>query len=170
MRRLAMDKPIMVSGHNVELGDALREFAERKIEETAGKYFGRITEATVQFKKTGAFYACAIRFRSRGMQNLAAEHENVEIYTAFNICLEKLSKQLRRAKRQMREDKAQRPDKVAMVNEGLRAPPLPASDLGEEESYNPAAVPTDPYAKALMQASKADIEARHSDPRREAVE
>lgn len=169
MRQPALDKPITVSGHNVELGDALREFVSRKIEDAAGKYFGRITEASVQFKKAGAFYACAIRFRAGGLQNLAAEHENVEIYTAFNICLEKLDKQLRRAKRQLREDKAQRPDKVALINEGLRAQTPSKADLGEEESYDPAAVQTDPYLKALMQASKADIEARRT-PRRETAE
>jgi ribosome-associated translation inhibitor RaiA len=42
------------------------------------------------------------------------------VYLAFGDALNKVAKQLRRAKREIREDKAERTDKEAVLNDGLR--------------------------------------------------
>ncbi len=43
MKLQGMDTEILVQSHNVELGDALPDFARRKIIETWGKYFNKGT-------------------------------------------------------------------------------------------------------------------------------
>ena len=55
-----------------------------------------------------------------GLKRVSAEAQHKDIYSAFNSALEKVGTQLRRAKREMREDKAHRTDKDALLREGLR--------------------------------------------------
>jgi hypothetical protein len=49
----------------------------------------------------------------------SAEGRDKDIYLAFNAALGKVAKQLRRTKRELREDKAERTDKDAVLREGM---------------------------------------------------
>jgi ribosome-associated translation inhibitor RaiA len=46
-----------------------------------------------------------------GLPMKSAEAQNKDIYLSFNAALAKVAKQLRRTKRELREDKAERTDK-----------------------------------------------------------
>ncbi|HEU6441353.1 MAG TPA: HPF/RaiA family ribosome-associated protein, partial [Microvirga sp.] len=48
--------------------------------------------------------------------------KNKDVYAAFRQALQKTAKQLRRSKRELREDKAERIDKDMLLREGARAP------------------------------------------------
>jgi ribosome-associated translation inhibitor RaiA len=48
------------------------------------------------------------------------EARDKDIYVAFNTALEKVAKQLRRTKREVREDKGARIDKDAVLRDGLQ--------------------------------------------------
>ena len=49
----------------------------------------------------------------------SAEARDKDIYVAFNAALEKVAKQLRRTKREVREDKGERVDKDLALHEGV---------------------------------------------------
>ena len=74
-----------------------------------------------------------------GLPMKSAEAKDKDIYLAFNAALAKVGKQLRRTKRELREDKPERTDKTVVLRE--RVAPAPTSetnlmhaDVSEEEN------------------------------------
>jgi hypothetical protein len=61
----------------------------------------------------------------------SAEGSDKDIYLAFNAALTKVAKQLRRTKRELREDKAERTDKDVVLRERISLAP----DTDEDLSY-----------------------------------
>ena len=85
----------------------------------AGKYFGRLNTASVHFNREGITYRCSINMQMGALAMKSAEARDKDIYLAFNAALNKLAKQLRRTKREVREDKPERVDKDVLLREGL---------------------------------------------------
>lgn len=162
MKLQGMDTEILVQSHNVELGDALPDFARRKIIETCGKYFNKVTECNVHFKKEGNFYSCSIRLKSGALKPFVADHTNIDIRVAFTTALEKVAKQQRRLKRELREDKGHRLDKTVTFDNGngLRKSGVAmpeAIDADEDQRPNLATMEgADDYVKAMAQKSVQD--------------
>jgi ribosome-associated translation inhibitor RaiA len=52
---------------------------------------------------------------------MTGEAQNDDAFQAFNTALNKAAKQLRRKKREVREDKGTRLDKEMLLRDGLRA-------------------------------------------------
>ena len=90
-------------GPNVDLGDALRTHAEENILRVAGKYFGRLNVGAVHFNKEGINYRCTVNMQMGALPMASGEAQNKDIYQAFNAALDKVAKQLRRTKRELRE-------------------------------------------------------------------
>jgi ribosomal subunit interface protein len=116
----SVDRTITIQSSNVDLGEALPAHAEASILRVAGKYFGRLNTASVHFSREGTGYRCSVNMQMGALRMMSAEAQNHNIYLAFNAALEKTAKQLRRAKRELREDKAERVDKNALLREGMR--------------------------------------------------
>lgn len=99
---------IVVSGHGTELGDALKVHATDELEKLSAKYFDGVEDVTATFSRTGKGngFGCNIRVHAgRGMVfDGQADHPD-NAYSAFNAALEHVAKQLRRRKREVREDK-----------------------------------------------------------------
>jgi ribosome-associated translation inhibitor RaiA len=53
------------------------------------------------------------------LKTMSAEAQDKDCYVAFKSAMDKVEKQLRRAKRELREDKATRIDKDATLRDGL---------------------------------------------------
>jgi ribosomal subunit interface protein len=106
-----VDEEIHVQSSNVDIGDALTSHCKARILEVGAKFFGKLTRATVHFRHEGQGFACSVKIKSGALDPFAAEHIHADAYQAFNSALAKVSKQLRRTKRMMREDKAHRPEK-----------------------------------------------------------
>jgi ribosomal subunit interface protein len=123
MKLDSVDTPITVQSSNVDLGDAFREHAQENIRRAAGKYFGRLNTASVHVTREGLFFRCTVNIQIAALKTLSAEFQHKDCYLAFNGALEKVEKQLRRMKRELREDKATRVDKDSSLREGLRSPP-----------------------------------------------
>ncbi len=81
----------------------------------AGKYFGRLNVASAHFSREGSGYRCSVNMQMGALRMMSAEAQNHDIYLAFNAALEKVVKQLRRAKRELREDKGERVGKDATL-------------------------------------------------------
>jgi ribosomal subunit interface protein len=120
----SMDRAITIQSSTIDLGEALPAHAEASILRVAGKYFGRLNTASAHFSREGTGYRCSVNIQMGALRMMSAEAQNHDIYLAFNAALEKVAKQLRRAKRELREDKAERVDKDAVLREGMRPAPM----------------------------------------------
>ena len=123
MKLEGVDKAITIQSSNVHLGDRLPDYARENILRVTSKYFGRLNTAAVHFTKEGITYRCSVNMRMGALPMKSAEAHDRDIYLAFNSALTKVAKQLRRTKRELREDKAERLDK----DSGLRENTTPAA-------------------------------------------
>ena len=99
---------IIVSGHQTELGDALKTYATEELGKLAAKYFDGAEDVTATVSRTGKAHGFEWSIRVHAGRGLyfdgRGEHAD-NPYTAFNVAMEKVDKQLRRRKREIREDK-----------------------------------------------------------------
>jgi ribosomal subunit interface protein len=119
MKLESVDKAITIQSSNVHLGDRLPGYAREAILRVASKYFGRLNTASAHFSKEGITYRCSVNMQMGGLPMKSAEAKDKDIYLAFNAALAKVSKQLRRTKREVREDKPERVDKDAVLRERI---------------------------------------------------
>ncbi len=120
MKLQTVDKDITVQSSNVDLGSSLPEHARESILRVASKYFGRLNTASVHFNREGITYRCSVNMQMGALPMKSGEARDKDIYVAFNMALNKVAKQLRRTKREVREDKGERVDKDALLRDGLR--------------------------------------------------
>lgn len=143
MKLEGIDKAITIQSSNIHLGDGLPAYARENILRVASKYFGRLNAASAHFSREGITYRCSVNMQMGGLPKKSAEAKDQDIYLAFNAALDKVGKQLRRAKRELREDKPKRIDKDAVLRE--RISPLSVADEEQvasrdaEEGQNPSA-------------------------------
>jgi ribosomal subunit interface protein len=101
---------ITVGSANVQLGTAFPEQAREQIRAVAGKYLGDLTTASVHVTKEGTSFRCSVNIRMGGLRMMSAEAQAREVPLAFRGALSKVEKQLRRTKRELREDKPRPPE------------------------------------------------------------
>ncbi len=111
MKLQSVDRTILVQSSNIDLGDVLPSYARTNILQMAGKYFGHLNTASVHFTREGVTYRCTVNVQMGALRMMSGEAKSTDIYGAFRLALERVAKQLRRAKRELREDKAERIDK-----------------------------------------------------------
>jgi ribosome-associated translation inhibitor RaiA len=107
---------IIVSGHQVDVGDTLRAHAVEQLEALGHKYFNKAEDATCTFSRTGSGgFGCAIRVHSGRGLHFDGEGEHAAAPGAFAVALERVAKQLRRRKRELREDKPVNPTRDGVL-------------------------------------------------------
>lgn len=97
-----------ISGKQIDIGEALQTYVETELGAAIGKYAERPTDAQVVFSRRAHEYVCeTIVHLSTGLTAQASAHA-VEIYPAFDLCCEKMEKQLRRYKRRLKDHHRER--------------------------------------------------------------
>ncbi len=94
---------IMVSGKQVDVGDALKTHASNGLQIIAGKYFDHAIEARVVFGKARSFFTCDIDIHAGRGLNMRGEGEAASAHAAFDDAAEHIAKRLRRYRRRMNE-------------------------------------------------------------------
>lgn len=96
---------IRVSGHQVDVGDALTTHVETRLQQLAEKYFPRAISATVTLARDARGHGfrmdCQVYLRQGVF--LKAEASDFDPYVAFNFTAERLEKQMRRYKRRLKD-------------------------------------------------------------------
>lgn len=119
-----------ITGKQIDIGEALQTHVRDSSDEMLSKYPGRPTDATVVFSKSGAQHVCeATVHLSTGLTAQAKAHEH-GIYAAFDQCLEKMDKQLRRYKRRLKDHHKERAQPVELL--GASSYILASSDGPED--------------------------------------
>lgn len=110
---------ITVSGHQIDVGDALRSHVIEQASRLSRKYFDGAEEIVVTFSPGGgkkAAFGCNVRVHAaRGLFFDGSGEHASNAYTAFSTALERVDKQLRRQKRALREDKPVNAMKEALL-------------------------------------------------------
>ena len=102
---VAIDKAITVGSSNVNIGEALAERARASLSDLASRYFGRITTGSVHFGREGIAFRCSVNMQCGAVPMMSAEARHKDAHVALAVAVDKLGKQLRRAKRGLRDEK-----------------------------------------------------------------
>ncbi|KUF10659.1 ribosome hibernation-promoting factor, HPF/YfiA family [Pseudoponticoccus marisrubri] len=104
-----------ITGKHIDVGEALQTHVRNELGEVLEKYGQRPTDATVIFSKAAHEFHCeAVVHLSSGL-NAAAKAHATEIYAAFDDCVEKMDKQLRRYKRRLKDHHKDRTEPVEHI-------------------------------------------------------
>ena len=106
---------ITVSGHQVELSDALSTHVQTRLQGIADKYFSRALAAQVTFGKGphDSGFKCDIVVNVMKGLVLKGRHDAQEAHPAFDGAAEKIDKQLRRYMRRLKDTHAAETIEVA---------------------------------------------------------
>jgi len=149
-----------ISGHQIDVGEALQTHVRAELGEVVAKYAERPTDATVIFSRNAHQFACeAVVHLSTGL-TAQARAQATEIYAAFDACAAKMEKQLRRYKRRLKDHHRTRPQPVEVSGGAayILANPQDAGEAEEPETLQPviiaemeARVPALSVGEAVMQ-------------------
>lgn len=129
-----------VSGKQIDIGEALQTHVEIELGGIVGKYAERPTDATIVFSKDAHEYVCeATVHLSTGLTTQAKAHAT-EIYGAFDLCAEKMEKQLRRYKRRLKDHHQQRSQPVELSEGSSYILASSESEESEPETLQPMIV------------------------------
>ncbi|MFY0693134.1 MAG: ribosome-associated translation inhibitor RaiA [Paracoccaceae bacterium] len=153
-----------ISGKQIDIGDALQTHVKDDLGEIIGKYAERPTDATVVFSKNAHEFVCEATIHlSTGLTTQAKAHAN-GIYAAFDLCAEKMEKQLRRYKRRLKDHHQVRAQPVELMDASAYIlASTDQSDESEPESLQPiiiaemeTKIPSLSVGEAVMQMEIAE--------------
>jgi len=78
----------------------------------------------VHVSREGHLFRCTVNIHMKALKMMSAECQHDDCYVAFKKALEKVESQLRRAKQEMRDNRASRPDKDILLRDGANSPPM----------------------------------------------
>lgn len=131
---------IRVSGHQVEVGTALRGQVEDRLQGIANKYFSRATSASTTFGKGphDAGFTCDIVMHVTQGLVLKASNKGQEAHGALDGAADKIEKQLRRYTRRLKDRHAGEANAAsegfAFDNAGYTLFAEPTADEVEEDA------------------------------------
>lgn len=103
---------IQVNGKHIDVGTSLTSHVESQLVESVSKYSERPVEAVVTFSKDRhEFVSDATVHLSTGLTTKASGRAT-DIYEAFEGCLERMEKQLRRYKRRLKDHHKERTNPI----------------------------------------------------------
>lgn len=95
---------IIVSGKQVDVGDALKEHVEERMEQVVSKYLDKVNTITVVLSKEAHQFTVDIsgNIGTHSGYGLKSQAKGSDPYGAFDAAADKVEKQLRRYKRQLK--------------------------------------------------------------------
>lgn len=95
---------LSVKGQHVDVGDALRDYVEEKLEALKSKYFNRVTDAAVTFSRDGHYlFKAHVVFHVGHGVKVQATGSNADAHAAFDEAAIRVAKQLSRYKNRLRD-------------------------------------------------------------------
>jgi ribosomal subunit interface protein len=125
---------VQVSGHHLDVGDALRSHVVERLDQSVGKYFDKPIDGHVTFTKEGHEYRadCSVHLNS-GMR-IKTQGRATDPYISFDGAIERLEKRLRRYKRRLKSHNNNQ--KPALPAESVAYSVIQAGDEHEEEAVD----------------------------------
>ncbi len=126
---------IKVTGKNLDVGDAMREHIDTRLQQLKQKYFEGTVHAhvTVEKQRAGFRTDCAVHLAT-GLV-LQAEGSGAEAHPSFDQAANHLEKQLRRYKQRLKDHHRNRREPVRQVD--AQSYVISATPEGETEGHGP---------------------------------
>lgn len=121
-----------ISGKQIDIGEALQTHVESEMGSMVEKYAGRPTDATVIFSKDAHEFTCEATVHLSSGFTTNAKAAGKDVYAAFDRCVDKMEKQLRRYKRRLKDHHKERTNPV----ESYEAPAYILAPTEEAEESN----------------------------------
>ena len=97
---------LRISGKHMNVGEALTNRIEDRLEEAVGKYFPGGYDGHVTLEKQGGRYECDCVLHLDSSVDLQATAQEVDPTAAFESAADKIEKRLRRYKRRLKDHHA----------------------------------------------------------------
>jgi len=97
-----------ISGKQIDIGEALQTHVETELGEVMEKYAQRPTDALVVFSRDAHNHVCEATVHLSSGLTAQAKGQAHDIYAAFDVCAERMDKQLRRYKRRLKDHHRER--------------------------------------------------------------
>jgi len=103
-----------ITGRKIDVGEALQAHVKAELAAIFEKYAQRPTDAEVVFSRDAYEFVCEIMVHLSTGMTAEAKANATEIYSAFDMCRDKLEKQLRRYKRRLKDHQRERSQPVEL--------------------------------------------------------
>ena len=124
----------IITGHHLNVGEALSGHVEDRLETINEKYFNRAIESHVTFDREGGhLFRAHISIRVGKDMLVQSTATEPDIYAAFDAAAEKVAKQLRRYKRRIRDHHERLEDLPQADRDNARYTTLAAEDFDVAE-------------------------------------
>lgn len=145
---------IVIEGKQLDVGEALRTYAEEALAPAVSKYFDRAIDAKVVFSRQGHAFHVDISVHAASNLTVKGQNEAADAHAAFDGAAERIAKQLRRYKRKLTDH-----HKDVSSSEVLAAQySIFAAEEGDEELHaeaHPTVVAEMPHEITTMSVSDA---------------
>ena len=151
---------VQINGKQLDIGSSLSSHAKNKLEELIFKYSKSATDSSVTFSKNRYEYFCDISIHLSTGMTVQSKGKANDIYDSFENSLDKISKQLRRYKRRLKNHHNDRKQPIEFINASSYVISKfdETEDSIEKESLKPliiaemqAKIPTISVGEAVMQ-------------------
>ncbi|MEE4348961.1 MAG: ribosome-associated translation inhibitor RaiA [Pacificimonas sp.] len=150
---------IRISGHQLDVGDALTAHAEAKIADLAEKFTVGVTGATITFAPgphEHEFDATIVMQLSQGLIMKSHAHAFQSARASFDGAAERIEKQLRRYKRKLRDRARTKPDPAAIAELDSTYRVLQATPEADEVPEDDAPLIIADMAESIPQVTVSD--------------
>ncbi len=93
---------INVTGHQVEVGRGLRDYAQQRLDSGVGKYFDGAIVGHIAFSREGSMDRTDIQVHVGKRMAWVSHADNADIRLSFSSAVDHIEKRLRRHKRKLR--------------------------------------------------------------------
>ena len=130
---------IQINGKQIDVGESLRSYVEKKTTEMTSKYSSLATDIITTFSKDRYEYLCDISIHISTGMTAQSKGRATDIYDSFESSLEKIAKQLRRYKRRLKNHHSERKKPIEFVtaNSYVISTRDEETDSYERESLKP---------------------------------
>ena len=151
---------VQINGKQLDIGSSLSSHTKNKLEDLIFKYSKSATDCTVTFSKDRYEYFCDISIHLSTGMTVQSKGKANDIYDSFENSLEKISKQLRRYRRRLKNHHNDRKQPIEFINANSYVISKfdETDDSTEKESLKPVIiaemqtkVPTISVGEAVMQ-------------------
>ena len=98
---------IIITGQQINLGDNLRDYAEKALDAAVAKYFEEAVNADIRVAKEGADIKTEITVHPASGAIIRATGTSADAYASFDDAVSKIARQLRKYKNKLTDHKAQ---------------------------------------------------------------
>ena len=135
-----------ISGKHIDIGNSLKTHVESSLGDVIQKYAERPTDANITFSKDRHEFLCEAAVHLSTGLTVNAHAKANEIYESFDICAQRMEKQLRRYKRRLKDHHNTRTTPIEVMGASSY---ILASEADDSQDQEPEAL--DPIIIAEME-------------------